>query len=354
MASRWQRQARRWEVYTRRSLAMADGGPPWHRGLVAIATLVMAAVFGLFSDIPEAPVVALALAFFMTMADLEGALANRLAMLAWSAAAIALGGVASILCRDSQWAFAAVFCPLTFVAGLAAWAGAPFLQATRFGLIVGLLMSTVRELGAWDFLELCLVAVAIAAAVRTLEAVLAADLHPGEFATVRVALFKLRAARPLLWRYALSYMAVAGAAWTLGQVVDQVHPTWLTVSTLVVMWPDAARSYERIVQRMFGTLAGAGLAVGLITVVPNPLVLSAVALSMAFFLPHFVRRNYWLHSALVVVFVLVCLDVSSKSGFTTHVVVERIGDVLLGCVFAMAGTLIAFGPTHRRARSVLP
>jgi hypothetical protein len=346
---RWQGQLVRWRSYAEGALAVAGAGPPWHRGIVAVATLVAAVLIGLLSNIPMATVVAPALAFFMTMADVEGPLGTRVAMLGWSSAFVAVAGFASILCANAPIEFGVVFAGLTFIAGVLAWAGSPFLQASRYAVVVGLLLTNTRGLGVLDYLVLLLAAVVIALGARSIESAWAPDQKRGDFSTPRQAWFKLRAARPLLWRYALSYTVMAGFAWVLGRLVDQVHPTWLTVSTLVVMWPDAVRSYQRILQRVFGTIAGALVAVTLISVLRDRVVLSVVALAMAFFLPHFIRRNYWLHSGLVVVFVLVALHVSSGDPMIKHAVAERIGDVLLGCVFAMLGTLAAFGPGHRRA-----
>lgn len=335
--------------FVERALVVTSTGPPWHRGLVSVVSLVAAIAMGRASGFAQGSVIAPALVFFFTMADVEGPLASRLTTLTWSACMVTIGGLASILCAHSTILFGAFFAPLVFIAGVAAWAGPPFMQATRSGVTAGLLLTNARGISGFEFLELLIGALAIASLARIFESLLAPDARTGDFSTLRQGLFKLRAARPLLWRYALTYTGVAAAAWGLGRFADQVHPTWLTVSTLVVMWPDAARSYERILQRVFGTVAGALVTMGLISVFRDPLVLSTVALSMAFFLPHFIRRNYWLYSGLVVVFVLVALDVSSKTGLTSHIVTERIADVLLGCVFAMVGTLIAFTPVQRRA-----
>jgi uncharacterized membrane protein YccC len=225
------------------------------------------------------------------------------------------------------------------------------MTATRFSVIAGLLMHSVANIPLVPALGLLVGVAAIVAAARGIESLLAPDKALGEYVTFRGAYFKMRAARPLLWRYATVYALVVVVGWALGRTVDTVHPTWVTVSTLVTMWPDAARSYERIVQRFFGTIAGALVTLGLLAVVHDPYTLSAIALLMAFFLPHFLRRNYWLYSALIVVLVMVAVDVSSKTGFTRHVVTDRIVDVMLGCVFALVGTILAFGRAHRLARA---
>ena len=344
------RRVHRVRRFTQRSLALASAAPPWHRGLVAVANIVIAVLIGLGWQAHWAVLVAPAFALFLTIADIEGPIRMRLATLCWSMSLIACGAALALTLRDDPLVFALAFVVLAYLVGIAAWAGAPIMTASRFAIITGLLMQGLEPAPLLSVLALLVVVAAVAAATRSLEAWLAPDRVVGDYSEPRVALFKVRAARPLLWRYAASYALVAALGWTLGRTVDAVHPTWVTVSTLVTMWPDAARSYERIVQRFFGTLAGALVTLGLIRVVSDPLILATVALAMAFFLPHFLRRNFWLHSALMVVLVLAALDVSSKTGFSPHLVAERIGDVMLGCAFAVLGTLLAFGRAHRLAR----
>lgn len=338
--------------FTQRSLALAQAPLPWHRGVVTVGGLVLAVGVGFAWQTPWSVVLALVFAFFLILSDIEGPLAMRLATLLWSTVLMAFGATLSIALSESPVAFAVVFVVLAYGVGLAAWAGSPIMGATRFGAITGLALQGVGGIDAGSALLLLVVMAVVIGLTRSLEAWIAPDAVAGDYSTLRVALFKLRAARPLLWRYALVYALVAALGWLLARSVDRVHPTWVAVTTLVTMWPDAVRSFERVLQRFFGTLAGALVTLLLHQVLTDPVVLGAVALGLAFFVPHCMRRNYWLYCALVVVLVLVTVDVSSKTGFTRHVVAERVGDVLLGCVFALVGTVFAFGRTHLRARRV--
>jgi uncharacterized membrane protein YccC len=352
---------RRWPVHVRRAgrftgnaLALSSAGPPWHRGVGAVVNILAAIALGLYSGNPLAVVIAPALALFATLSDTEGPITRRLDILAWTIAGVAIGGITGVLLVEQPLWFAALFLAMVYVAGMLAWAGPPFLQASRFAVVAALLINSARIVPLALFLELLAGVAIVAAITRIVEHTLVPDKKAGDYASLRQAYFKLRAARPLIWRYALCYVLVCGAAWALGKNFDSVHPTWATVSAVVAMWPDAARSYQRVVQRIFGTLAGAAISLVLIRIVHGPLMLAGVAAAMAFCLPHFVRRNYWLHSGLMVIFVLLALDVSSEAGFTRHVVVERIGDVLLGSMLAFAGTVLAFGGAHRHAHSAAP
>jgi len=340
--------ARRSARFATRALALAQGGPPWHRGLVAIANIAACLMLGLNSPAKGAILIAPAFGLFLTMSDVEGPLKRRLVMLCWASVGIAVGTVTSIALSASLPAFALVFLIYTFGAGLAAFAGPPFLQATRYAVVAGLLISYAHDSKMVDCVELTLGAAAIAALTRSTEAWLVPDHQRSPYFTPAQALARLRGAGPMLWRYGACYALAVATAWALGQGVDDIHPTWLAVSTLVSMWPEATRSYERALQRVFGTCVGALVALALLSLVTRPLALAVVAAALAFFLPHFVRRNFWLHSALMVVFILLALDASSGPGFTNHVVAERVADVVMGCLLAFAGTYLAFGPSRLR------
>jgi uncharacterized membrane protein YccC len=50
----------------------------------------------------------------------------------------------------------------------------------------------------------------------------------------------------------------------------------------------------------------------------------------------------------MVIFVMISLDLWSGKQFSTHLILERVGDVLLGCLLALLGTVVAFAAIHAR------
>ncbi len=328
--------------YTEDALRVKAAGPPWHRGIVALAGVLGALLLGRMFHPVESIAVAPALALFMTLSDTEAPLHVRLRMLFMTATGMALGGGLTLWLGVDSLLLLALLLMLVALAGLGSVIGPPFQQATRFAVVIALLMGVTKGVGLQDFYGMLISAAVWVALCRVIENALAPDQRMGDFRSLKEAVFALRSARKFLPRFVLCYVLAAAAAYVMGRSIDRVHPTWVTVTVIVVMWSDAQRSYQRILQRVVGTIVGAALALVLIKLVADERVLGTVAALMIFFLPHFIRRNYWLHSGLMVVFVMVALDLWSGQVFSVDLVVERVGDVLAGCALALLGTLCAF------------
>lgn len=328
--------------YTEDALKLKSAGPPWHRGIVALVGVLGALLLGRMFHPVEAIAVAPALALFMTLSDTEAPLHLRLRMLLMTAAGMGVGGGLTLWLGADSPVLLVLLLMLVALAGIGSIIGPPIQQATRFAVVIALLMGVTKGVGLADFYGLLLSAAGLVALCRVVESLLAPDRRMGEFKSLKEAVFALRAARGYLPRFMLWYVLAAAAGYTMGRAIDRVHPTWVTVTVIVVMWSDAQRSYQRILQRVVGTIVGAALALGLIELVKDERVLGTVAGLMIFFLPHFIRRNYWLHSGLMVVFVMVALDLWSGDTFSVALIIERVGDVLAGCALALLGTLCAF------------
>ncbi len=328
--------------YTENALKFNHAGPPWHRGLVALAGVLGALFLARLFHPSESVAVAPAMALFMTLADTEAPLHLRLRMLSMTVAGMALGGGLTLLLgADNPW-LGLIFLLIVVVAGLGSIIGPPFQQATRFSAVVALLMTVTKGIDLPDFFGMLLSTGLLVAMCRSVEHWIAPDQRVGDFRSLKEGVFLLRTARSYLPRFIVCYVLAAAAGYLMGRSLDKVHPTWLTVTVIVVMWPDAQRSYQRILQRVVGTIVGAALALALIELASDVRVLGAVAAMMLYFLPHFIRRNYWLHTGLMMIFVMVSLDLWSQSSFSPEILIERVGDVLVGCALALIGTLAAF------------
>lgn len=153
-------------------------------------------------------------------------------------------------------------------------------------------------------------------------------------------------------RYCLMYAATAAAALLLGSLEGLAHSMWVATTVLLVMQPQAGASYERIVQRVFGTFVGVLCATLVIGLLHSVQVLVACVLLIAFLTPHGISCNYWLHSALVTLLILVLYDlVSGGRSFDARLFSERVSDVLLGCLLALVGTVLAFAPMPAKWRA---
>jgi uncharacterized membrane protein YccC len=68
--------------------------------------------------------------------------------------------------------------------------------------------------------------------------------------------------------------------------------------------------------------------------------------AVAAFVPHYVRKRYWLHTALIALLVLLAYDLATAAGSgddnMSVLFIERLADVSLGAILALIGTAIAF------------
>lgn len=332
---------RRLSRFTNDALALSTDGPPWHRGVVAVVNVTTALLVG---RAVGAWLLAAMFALLLTLSDTEGALPRRLQSLAWSVPAVALGAALGLALAPWPAVFALVFLVLAMGAGVAAWMGTPYTQAGRYAVVGMLVLASHAPPMTTVFATLAAVT-ALAALTRTVESVVVPDVREGEFATLAEGRARVRVAGARCARFVVAYGALAAIGWLGGRAVDASHPTWIAVSALMVMWPDRRRTHERAVQRVFGTVTGALLGTLVLHMVQRAEAVAALALALTFFVPHFVRRNYWLHSGLIAVFVI--LASATTATRPTAVAWARVVDVLIGCALAGLGTRIAFPRTEQ-------
>lgn len=161
----------------------------------------------------------------------------------------------------------------------------------------------------------------------------------------------INADRSTVLRLAVCYVTAAAIGWTAGQAIDEIHPTWVVVSVLVVMRPDWQKSYQRVLQRVFGSAVGAGLALLVAPHIDNPRLLLALIVTLFFFVPYGVRRNHWLHCALMALVIFLGVKLASTVGFMREAVEERFADIVMGSSIALLGTPFAFRKRDRAART---
>jgi hypothetical protein len=280
-------------------------------------------------------------AMVLSFADNDGALPARLAMLAMVAAGAAAGGLAGHLFGHTSKLFWPLFLASAFAAGwLYRASRGPQLSARVFAvalsIIAGIATVTAPEFGLLGAV------VAVCALTRVIDHFLFgplprdAAIPPPEGPTTTAQ-----------WlRFALAYAAAAGIGLWIGLTLDPNRAIWVSTTTLVVMQADGGANYRRIVGRIAGTVAGVIGALLLTLVLRTPPLLCAGMVVVAAFVPHYVRRRYWLHTALIALLVLLAYDLATAAGVGNEkmsaLFVERLADVSLGAILALAGTAVAF------------
>ncbi len=342
LQARTRRAARGTHRYVRESLAINPGGPPWHRGFVAVGNIAIAILLAVLLHTSSAAYLAVAYGLLYTLSDAEGTVGSRLNAIGWAAAFMSVGSISAYLLRGEPAAIVPVFCIGTFAAGVLSWAGLPFLRAPRFGMIVFCIVLAIDIASLQRLLLLLAGTTVTAVALVVFEDAIAPDRTRTQYSTMRVAWTLINSDRYTVLRFAVCYVIAAAIGWTAGRAIDEVHPTWVAVSVLVVMWPDWQKSHQRVLQRVFGSIVGAGLALAIAPRIDDARVLLVLIVGLFFFVPMGVRRNYWLHCMLMALVIFLGTKLASDAGFTREGVEERVADIVLGSLIALVGTLFAF------------
>lgn len=288
----------------------------------------------------------------LSFADNEKGLLGRLGLLFGAAGCMAMGGAAGYLLSGTPAIFWPVFVAIVFGVGMAARGGREPLMATRYGAVA---FTSTAGLPAFDTYDAGLIVLALAAAALFR---IADHLLFGPLPRSAAGPQPQRPAGHIGWiRFALAYAAASAVALWVGLTLEPLRAVWVVTTTLIVMQADARASYQRIVERITGTFAGVLLAWVIVTLVAKsaavpaiaaagfsePWALCILALIAAPFIPHHVGQRYWLHTALIALFILLMYGYAAPSIHELDTLLgERLKDMLLGCAIAIAGTAVAF------------
>ena len=283
-------------------------------------------------------------ALVLSFADNEFGLQRRIGLLFAAAACMAAGGAAGFWLSGTPIFLWPGFIAIAFGVGMAARLGREPLMATRYGAMA---FTAAAGLPAFDLFDAGLLT-----GVLLLTAASRAADHAlfGPLPRAAVPPPPQRPSGHIGWiRFALAYAAAGAIALWIGMTLDPTRAVWVVTTTLIVMQADARSSYQRIVERIEGTFIGVIAAWGVASAISQRWMLCAMALVAAPFIPHHVGQRYWLHTALIALFVLLMYGYASPSiEALDALMLERLKDMLLGCVVAIAGTAVAF-PRQREA-----
>lgn len=277
-------------------------------------------------------------ALVLSFGDNEFGLPRRLGLMAASAACMAVGGIAGFYLHGMPVFLWPGFIAIAFGVGMAARFGKEPLIATRDGAIA---FTAAAGFPAFDLFDTGLLVgvLALTATTRIID-----HYFFGPLPARATPPPPQRPSSHLGWiRFALCYAAAGAAALWIGLTLDPTRAIWVVTATLIVMQADAQSSYQRIIERIEGTFFGVLAAWGIASAVPEKWMLCAIALAATPFIPHHVGQRYWLHTALIALFVLLMYGYASPSIYELDtLLLERLKDMLMGCIVAVIGTALAF------------
>lgn len=312
------------------------------RGVLFFAAIGMPVVVALIRGEPQAAQLGAVLGLTLAFADNDKDLPRRLRLLIVDVVAIGVGAVAGFLVRGLAVVLWPLFIAIAFATGLSARRGRETLIVVRHLAMAFAVGGTIL---AFDPREIWYVlgVFAVNALARTLD-----SWFFGPLPLITVAPLQRPSGYGGWLRFACAYAAASTLGMWIGSSLDPTHVSWIVITTLVVMLPDANASYRRIVERITGTFAGVVAAWAITVATHSPIVLSVTILAVAPFIPHHLGARYWLHTALIALVVLLAYDLTelSTQGVNTEamgdLLMERMKDILLGCAMALVGTVAAF------------
>ncbi|MHA7956637.1 FUSC family protein [Streptomyces sp. L500] len=148
-------------------------------------------------------------------------------------------------------------------------------------------------------------------------------------------------------RHAVRVTTVACVGYLLGTALPLGHGYWVPMTSVMVMRPDFAQTYQRGVARFVGTLVGVWAGAGIMALThPGPPVCAALAVVSVGLLYLLMRTGYIVVSACIGAYIVFLLGIAGEGWSQT--VQARLALTLLGGVLALAA--YALWPTWETPR----
>lgn len=135
--------------------------------------------------------------------------------------------------------------------------------------------------------------------------------------------------------YALTYAAAVCLTLLLDQLAPIERGYWMVITVLLMMRPTRRESFQRVLQRIVGSLLGiiVGLPFILIHFPIAVYVMSAAVFAAT--VPIVWKRNYWMVSLCVTVFVICLLEVATGGTLEASITYARLRSTIYGSAISM-------------------
>jgi hypothetical protein len=148
-------------------------------------------------------------------------------------------------------------------------------------------------------------------------------------------------------RYALAYGAMTALALLAAGHLGVTRPYWAALTVVLVMRPEGTESLRLLMQYSLGTLIGVALAAATAPHVEDPVALAVIATLAAASARLGLAVQPLLGFTAMNLYFMIAIDTALRlTGGAPHLLGSRLYDVLVGCLFALAGTLLASRGQH--------
>ncbi|HEX5313661.1 MAG TPA: FUSC family protein, partial [Gammaproteobacteria bacterium] len=154
--------------------------------------------------------------------------------------------------------------------------------------------------------------------------------------------------RSMIFRHALRVAVAAGFGLWISGVFDVTHRLWLPMTTILVLQPEFGATWQRLWQRVGGTLAGVLIAGGLHFLLHGTTAEIVVITVFAFGMFFFIRSHYGVGVVMLTPMVLLLLGVLT-AGTSASLIVARGADTLIGAAIALAAAYLLWPLWQRGA-----
>lgn len=299
---------------------------------------------------PVAGVVGGATAMFVSMCDVAATRRGRVGMMLLGLAVMAACGIVGDRFGGSTHIDELVVLGTVFIAAWVSNSHPGLATVARFGAVaaaagVGLQISH-------DPLAMAAMALGGASAIVVAHAtwVLLGEAPDKDLMDWRVGLRRALAGADAGPRFAICAALTAALSLLAADALGVNRPYWATLTTILVMRREGMVSLRLTLQYMLGTLLGIPIAAGLWQLSATPLMVALLCTVAAACWRPGLASNPALGFACVTVFLVLGADLAHHSiGGPAPLLLARLYDVGVGCVFAIAGTLVATA-WHRNAQ----
>lgn len=146
--------------------------------------------------------------------------------------------------------------------------------------------------------------------------------------------------RALAWRHALVLGITAGLSVTIAELLDADHGYWVAVTLMVVLRPVPGERRDYVHQRLAGTLAGAGVAVLVVWLLPQQWHMVAAFSFLVMLAAYAMSGNYFMQTLFLTPMLLIFLSVGDEATATIELTAGRVVFTIIGVVLATALALL--------------
>lgn len=163
------------------------------------------------------------------------------------------------------------------------------------------------------------------------------DREPHSFKDIWVRIRQNLTTTSLVFRHAIRLAIALSVGYGVMYWLDADYGFWVLLTTVFVCRPGYGATRSRLIQRMIGTTIGVICGWALITLFPNPIIESLIALVAGLLFFAYRVSRYTLSTACITLMILCCFNQMGNSAFV--MIIPRLVDTFIGCMVAAGAVL---------------